>query len=510
MRIDNSIRNMKYNILAQIFNLLVQFISRTVFIKILGNEYLGINGLFSNILTILSLADMGIGTVLIYSMYKPLAEKDEDKMKALMNMYRKIYNIIAIIVLAAGLCVTPFLHIFIKNMPDIAHIKFIFILYLLNTVVSYLCIYKISIINADQKNYIVTIRQQIFNLVANIFMIIVLIATHNFILYLITQIMFSMISNIYISKLAENMYPFIKDTKGYQLTKEEKKQIKKDTFAMMLHKIGGVVVSGTDNLIMSAMIGLEAVGIYSNYLLIINAIKRFATQYFTSMSASIGNLNATTDKEYSYSIFKKVYFGNFWMYTFCSICLYCLLNPFITIWLGEQYIFSNAIVAAIVISFYIDGMRQSVLIFRDAMGIFTKDQIKPVIEAIVNLIVSIILTLKYGIIGIILGTIISMLFVCVFVEAYVLFKYGFNKKNIDFIVIYVKYVIIGIISLLVTCAGNYLIKANETVVIFAIRLMISVILSNLTILMLTFKSEEFRYFYTEIFSKIKFRFIKKH
>ena len=226
MRVDNSIKNMKYNIFSQILNLLIQFVSRTFFIKILGNEYLGINGLFSNILTILSLADMGIGTVLIYSMYKPLAENNEEKMKALMNIYKKIYNIIALTVLIIGLCITPFLQVFIKDMPNIQHIRFIFILYLLNTVVSYLCVYKISIINADQKNYIVTTRQQIFNIIANFIMIMVLVTTHNFILYLIVQMLFSIIRNIYLSSLAEKMYPFIKDTKGYKLTKEEKKKIK--------------------------------------------------------------------------------------------------------------------------------------------------------------------------------------------------------------------------------------------------------------------------------------------
>ena len=504
MRVDNSIKNMKYNIFSQILNLLIQFVSRTFFIKILGNEYLGINGLFSNILTILSLADMGIGTVLIYSMYKPLAENNEEKMKALMNIYKKIYNIIALTVLIIGLCITPFLQVFIKDMPNIQHIRFIFILYLLNTVVSYLCVYKISIINADQKNYIVTTRQQIFNIIANFIMIMVLVTTHNFILYLIVQMLFSIISNIYLSSLAEKMYPFIKDTKGYKLTKEEKMQIKKDTFAMMLHKIGGVVVGGTDNLIMSAMIGLEAVGIYSNYLLIINAIKKFTTQYFNSMSASIGNLNAMKDKEYSYDIFKKVFFGNFWIFTFCSICLFCLLNPFIEIWVGIDYTFHISIVAAIVISFYIEGMRQTVLIFREAMGIFTKDQLKPVIEAIVNLIVSVMLTLKFGIIGIILGTIISMLFVCVWIEARILFKYGFSKNVIEFFKIYAKYLVIGVVGLILTYGANLLIKGN-TITTLILRFTVSIRVSNLVILISTFKTEEFKYLYNIIFSKIKNR-----
>lgn len=500
MRIDNSIRNMKYNIFAQALNLLVQFISRTFFIKILGNEYLGVNGLFSNILTILSLADMGIGTVLIYSMYKPLASNDEEKMKALMNIYKKIYNIIATVVLIIGLCITPFLQIFIKDMPNIPYIRFIFILYLLNTVVSYLCIYKISIINADQKNYIVTTRQQIFNLIANIFMIAVLLIMHNFILYLITQIMFSIISNINLSRLAEKMYPFIKDTRGYQLTKEEKEQIKKDTLAMMFHKVGGVVVSGTDNLIMSAMIGLETVGIYSNYVLIINAVKRFTTQYFTSMSASVGNLNATTDKEYSYSIFKKVFFGNFWIYTFCSICLFCLLNVFIEKWLGIQYILSVPVVTTIVISFYIDGMRQTVLIFKETMGIFTKDQFKPIIESLMNLILSIVLTLKFGVIGIFLGTILSMLIVCVPIEARILFKYGFNKNVCEYVKIYIKYIIVGLISVGATYLFNLLIKGT-TLIDVILHFIVTIIISNMMILILTSKMEEFKYFFDKLIHK---------
>ena len=504
MRTENSMKNMKYNVIAQFLGLIIQFVNRTFFIRILGSEYLGINGLFSNILTILSLADMGIGTVLIYSMYKPLAEKNETKIKQLMNIYKKIYNLIAIFILIIGLGITPFLKFLIKDMPDIPHIYFIFILYLINTVVSYLCIYKISIINADQKNYIVTIRQQVINLVANIAMIIILVITHNFIFYLIIQIIFSILSNIYISKLAERIYPFIKNTKGYNLSKNEKDKIKKDTFAMMLHKIGGVVVSGTDNLLMSMMIGLNSVGIYSNYLLIINAIKKFTTQYFISISASVGNLNVVSDKEYSYSVFKRIFFGNFWIYTFCSICLFNLLNPFIDLWLGKHYIFPLTVVSTIVLSFYIEGMRQTVLIFREGMGIFTKDKLKPIIEAIVNLIFSIILAWKFGIIGIILGTIISMLFVCVWIEARILYKHGFNKKVSEFFIIYFKYVIMGLCALVVTCKINSLFTDNS-ILIFILRIFICIFIPNLVILLFTHRSEEFKYFFNILLSKLKKR-----
>lgn len=493
MRLENSIKNMKYNIISQVIGLIVQFISRTIFIKILNSEYLGINGLFSNILALLSLADLGIETVLIYSMYEPLANKNETKLKKLMNQYKKTYNFIALTILVLGMCIVPFLHILIKDMPNIPNIRFIFVLYLFNTVVSYLCIYKISIINVDQKNYIVSITQQIFNIVANIIKILILLTTHNFMVYLITQIIFSVISNIYLSKKAEKMYPFIKKIKGYKLEKKEKKKIKEDIYAIMFHKIGGVVVNGTDNLIMCAMVGLKEVGIYSNYLLIINTIKSFTIQYFRSMSASIGNMNVETSKEYAYEIFKKVFYGNFWIYTFCTICLYFLLNPFIELWIGREYVFSCYVVFAMVLSFYVEGMRQTILCFRETMGIFSPDKIKPIIEAILNLVISIVLTIKFGIIGIILGTILSMLFTCIWVEPYILFKYGFKMKVSLYFKIFIRYIIIGIVAFAITYFVNELI-VGISLINFIIRLVVIVIISNTIIMLMTFRTEEFKYF----------------
>ena len=510
MRLENSMKNMKYNIISQVICLVVQFISRTFFVKILGSEYLGINGLFNNILTLLSLADMGIGTVLVYSMYEPLANKDKTKLKMLMNEYKKIYIIIALIVFILGICIVPFLHIFINDMPNIPNIRCIFILYLLNIVVSYLCIYKISIINADQKSYIVSVTQQIINIIANIFMTLILLVSRDFIAYLVIQIAFSIMSNIYISKKAEKMYPFIKETNGYKLNIEEKRKIKKDTFAMLLHKIGGVVVNGTDTLIMSAMIGLKEVGIYSNYLLIINSINRFTWQYFISMSASLGNMNVETSKEYLYSIFKKVFYGNFWIYTFCSICLYFLVNPFIEMWIGREYVFDYYVVFFIVLAFYVEGMRKTNICFREAMGMFTHDQLKPIIEAILNLIISIVLTMKFGIIGIILGTIISMLLTCTWVEPYVLFKYGFKLKVSLYFKMFFKYILIGIISFFATYFANELIMGNS-IISFILRFCITIIISNTVIILATFRTEEFKYFWNiakKIIYKKAGKFIK--
>lgn len=503
MRTKNTIKNMKYSVISQVLNLIVKFINRTVFIKILGSEYLGVNGLFTNILTILSLVDLGIGNVLIYSMYKPLAEDDRNKIRLLLKEYKKIYNIIAVIVLILGLLMTPFIEQLINGETTIKNLKIIFLLYLADTVVSYLCVYKISIINADQKNYIVTFIQQVFNIISNAIMLVMLAITRKFIVYLAIKIAFSVICNIYLSKKATKMYPYIKESCAERLPSTEKKQIFKDTRAMLFHKIGGVVVSGTDSILMSAMINLNTVGIYSNYLLISNAIRSFANLFFSAMSSSIGNLNVKKSKEYTYNIFKKVFYGNFFIYTFATICMICLINPFIEMWVGEEYLFGMEIVLAFCISFYIEGMRQTVIVFRNGLGLFQQDQFKPALEAIVNLVLSIILALRYGIIGIILGTICSMLFVSVGVESFVLYKHGFEQKWINYLKMYMKYLCIGIISLLVVYFINTLI-VGTTFLYLAIRFLVTIFITALLLVFFTYRTEEF-HFMLDIFKNKKLR-----
>ena len=274
LRTKNSIKNTSVGLITQIFSTFLTFINRTVFIYVLGANYLGINGLFSNILAMLSLAELGVGSAITYHMYKPLASNDKEKLKSLMKIYEKAYRTIGFVVAGIG--------------------------------------YKSSIIIADQKNYIVNIKQQIFNLIQSIFQIIILFLTHNYFLYLIMQIIISLGFNISISKKAEKLYPFLKEKEYRKLDKQEKQLIFKHVLAMMSHKVGGVVVNSTDNLLISTFVGVYWVGIYSNYVMIINMINTFMRQIFNALTASVGNLNATDDKEKSYEIYKRLLFANFW------------------------------------------------------------------------------------------------------------------------------------------------------------------------------------------------------
>lgn len=433
-RTGNSVKNVVIGIGGQITSILVQFLCRTVFVYALDKEYLGVNGLFSNILTLLSLAELGFGTALIYSIYKPVAENDKTTICKLLNLYKYIYRIVAAVILVAGLCLTPFLRFLISGDTSVENLHLIYVLYLLNTVCGYLLVYKKSIIDAYQKAYIVTIYQKLGLIIQNILQIIILLLTHNFLLYLISQICVNIGVNVAVSLKATKMFPFLsEDTKSLP-DKGVCKLIAKNTFAMSLHKIGGVLVEATDNLIMSAFVGLSAVGIYSNYTLIAHNIRSCLIIVFNSFTASVGNLAALENREKTHEIFKTLSFAGFILTGGCSIAMYELFNPFIRVWIGEDYLFGNAMVAIIVLNFYIYCMRRVPLMFRDAMGLFWHDRYKSLAEAAVNLVVSIVLAKKIGILGVLIGTTISSLTTCVWIEPLVLYKYGFKRSVTEYFI----------------------------------------------------------------------------
>lgn len=500
-RTKSSLLNFLCAMIGQGFGLIVSFISRIFFIKILGSEYLGLNGLFTNILTVLSLTELGVGNAINYSLYKPLANHDKIKCKMLMNLYQKIYIIIGIIILFLGILITPFLSLFIKDIPNINNINLIYILFVINTAISYFFSYKRNLIIADQNRYIATIYRYGMYVLLNIVQIIYLIITKNYIGFLIIQILATLMENILVSKKANQMYPYLKEKTKIPLDNETKNEIIKNTKAMMMHKIGGVVVNSTDNIILSRFVGLVSVGLYSNYYLIINALNLILGQVFSSLTASIGNLCANSERTKQYDIFKKINFLTFWISCFSTISLFCLFNPFITIWIGSKYLFSFEIVLILVINFYITIMRQSVLTFREAAGLFYKDRYKALLEAFINIIASIILVTKFGAFGVFLGTFISSITTCLWVEPYILYKFGFHQKVSNYFKIYLKQIVLTFIITIITYIFCSFININIYLSFF-IKCLICLILPNLILYVIYKDSEEFKYFYDKIFTKI--------
>ena len=412
--------------------ILCSFVTRTVFIHMLSTEYLGVNGLFTNILNMLSLAELGIGSAIIYRLYKPILEKNEKKICELMNFYKKAYYVIALVVAGLGLILLPFLHYLIKEQPRIPDsLSVIYLLYLANSVISYLFIFKKSLIVGYQKEYLTSVITYGGTIALAAGQILVLLLTGNFLLYLAVQIAVTLATNVVNSMICDKLFPFQKNCRE-RLPKEEAKSIFKDLSALVIYKISGVVVTSTDNIIISKFIGLSSVGLFSNYTLIVNAVYALIKKGIESMTASIGNLNASGNVKEQERIYYAVNFMAFWIYGQIAVCLFVLINPFITLWLGKHYLLPLPVVVFIALNFYLQGITGIFAIFRNTFGLFTQGKYRPVFSAMVNLGASLFLVAKVGMAGVLMGTAISYISTFLWYDPYVVHKHVFQESTRKF------------------------------------------------------------------------------
>lgn len=437
MRTKRSFFSMAVGLSGQIINIILAFISRMIFIRYLSAEALGVNGLFSNVLGMLSMAELGIGSAMIYSLYKPVAYNDIEETARLMNLYRLLYRCVAAVVLAAGLALLPFLDIFIKDSSGIPHLRIIYLMYLANSVSSYLLSYKNAVLTADQRTYIRIAYEQIMHLVQILIQIMVLILTKNLIAYLAVQIICQININVLVARKVDKEYSYLKKEK--RLPEKVKCQvIGKNILAMSMHKVGEVLVNGTDNLIISAFIGLGSVGIYSNYKMVLTNIGYLLNKIYGAFTAGIGNLTAMEGSEKIYQIYRILNFGIFWLYGYVCVGIFVMINPLIELFFGKEYLFPLSLVFVITLDFYLNGMRQIVLQFKSARGLFWNDRYKALAEAAINVICSIALVKIYGIIGIFIGTVLSNITTCFWVEPYILMRYGIKNEWKERLKLYFK------------------------------------------------------------------------
>lgn len=504
MRKELSTKNIITSIVLNIFTILLGFIAQSIFIKTLGIEYSGINGLFMNLVSVLALVELGIGPAIIYSLYKPIAYNEIEKIKSLLNLYKKSYNIISIIILILGIMILPFLKT-IVNFQTKESIYIIFILFIFDAMISYLFTYKRSLIQANQKNYIINIIHSIYVVILNLLQIVILINTNNYILYLMLKIICKFIENIILSTIADKLYPFIKQKNIHKLEQEEFNSIKTRVKGIIFHKLGSVIVLGTDSLIISLTrnLGIAYVGIYSNYNLIISSVSNLLGQVFVSLTASIGNLLVKESIEYSYDLFKKIMFFNFWIYGLAGTLIFNLIKPFIILWIGNEYLLSNSIVVVLIINFFLLGMRASIGAYKDASGIYWEDRFVPIIELIVNVIISIVLVNKIGLIGIFIAKFLSSIIVNFISLPYFVYK-GIFKRNIyEYNMILVKYTIVFIISIIFS---NYLCKLyilNNLYITILLNFIITCLIVNLIYWIIYRKSEEYNYFKSLVLKILK-------
>lgn len=488
-RTRNVIKNTVSGIGVKFLTLIMNFILRMVFIRYLGIQYAGVSGLFVDILNILSFTELGIGTAITYSLYKPIAENDELQIAKLMNFYRNAYRWVAASIVAFGLCVIPFLGILVKDVPDIKeNITVIYVMYLLNTAVSYLLIYRSAILIAKQKRYLVSKIEGLMSVIRLLVEIVIIAVFKSFMLYLIVEIIRTIAQNMWISHKAAKEYKNIPEA---HLEKNEKKAIYADVAGLAIYQVAGAIISGTDSTVISALLGTSLVGIVGNYKMIIGSVNMVIQQFYSGANASVGNLAIEADCERQKSVFDEINFMIFWLTTFCVSSFVVLFKPFITIWVGAGYVLPNVTVLLLVIDFYIYNMIRAVSLFRTANGLFKQGKLRMVIMVIINIVLSIILAKPYGVSGVVFATIISRLLTQVWYDPMLVYKEAFKEKLSAYFKRYICYLATAVVAVGLTyLAGSRLVFEN-TYIELALRAVICIIIPNMIIAVVWCKSKEF-------------------
>lgn len=488
-RTKNTLRNIIFGFGYRLLNIILPFISRTAILYILGEQYLGLSSLFTSILSFLSLADLGVGGAMVYSMYKPIAENDTKTIRALLNLYLKFYRIIGTVILVLGLCLIPFLKVLVhEELPGDVNIYVLYILYLINTCLSYwLFAYKSALLQAYQRNDVESKIAMVITPLSYIFMLGALFLTHNYYAYVIWLPIFTIVTNlvrmIYVNKYFPELRP-----QGH-ISQELRASIVKKVTALLGTKLNTVVLNAADNIVMAAYFGLTTIGIYGNYYYIMSSIIGFLGICYSAMTAGLGNSIALESVDKNYNDFMKFSFINSWLVGWCTICLVCLYQPFMYLWAGKDLMFPFYIVLEFGLYFYVYQIRKIPVTYKDAAGIWWEDRFRPYVSMIVNLVLNIVLAQIIGVSGIILSTVISLL-ISIPWENYTVFKYIFHRSSREYykkMAYYALTVLLAGIVTFVLCSpwGNGFPA-------LLIRACICLIVPNLLIILGTFKGKEFQ------------------
>ena len=439
-RTENSAQNIIFGFINRIVSLILVFISRKLFIYFIGIEYLGINSLFSNVLSILSMADLGFGIAMSYSFYKPLAEDDKRQISALIGFYKKVYNIIAIGVLVLGMALLPFLDYIVNLQEDIPMLKIYYIVFLLQTVVSYLFVYKTTIIVADQKNYIINKISTFVEFAKTIIQILIILIFRNYLLYILIQLLSVFINNYLASRKADHLYPYINDYN--ELSKKEKNAVFSNMKSIFIYKISGTLMNSIDSICISSICGTIILGYYVNYLTITNQIEAIIAIVFSSFTASIGNLITGNDKGKNLEVFNSLQLLSGYFSALSLLGFVFLSQEFVGYWIGKEYLLDNFTIVIIALNLYLGMSFRPLWSYREATGLYVKTKYIMLVAAALNIIFSIGLGLIMGVAGVVLASILCRVLTYFWYEPVVLYKDYFGVSPLAFFKHYIFNILI--------------------------------------------------------------------
>lgn len=491
-KIANTRRNVRFGVSLKIYQIILPFVFRTIMVRTLGVEYLGLNSLFTSVLQVLNLAELGVGSAMVFSMYKPIADDDADTICALMQLYKLYYNIIGAVVLVIGLITTPVIPRLINDdVPDSMNIYVLYLMNLIATVLSYwLFAYKNSILMAHQRIDISNKVTIFTDTIKYGFQLLALYVFANYYYYVIAILITQVVNNIITAIIADKMYPEYKPRGN--LSTGVKNEINRRIRDLFTSKFGGVVVNSADTIVISSFLGLTSLAVYQNYFYIINSVMAFVAIINSSVLAGIGNSIILNNNEENYRIFEKFVFIEMWILGVCVCCFLALIQPFMIMWMGEKLKLNMAIVILFCIYFIVYEYIMLMSVYKDAAGIWHEDRFRPLIAGIANLVLNILLVNLIELKGIILSTILSSAFISAPWITKNVFQCIFPKKNV---LAFAKNLCLYLVAIL---TGSTLIGIVCNVVpesgiwYFVFRGILAVLISNIVLLLFFFKTSLFK------------------
>ena len=444
-RTEKSIRNFKFAFLAQMVTIALSFVTRTCLVRILGIEAVSLNGLFTQVITAISLAEMGVGTAIVYNLYKPLAEEDHEKVSQLMNLFRTAYLFIGAATMIIGIILIPWLPRLITDISfDMSYIRIVYLMFIFQSAVSYLFSYKIALLNADQNGYIYTRIYTTFKLVGTVLILIILVISKTYLVFLGANILLTIVTDLYASNVAQKKYPYI--NRRAKLPKEERSQIFSNIRNLFIMQFAGRVVDSTDNILISSLISTILVGLYSNYMVVIGVFKVLSDKLMVAAAPSMGNLFVTDDTD---SKERNLYRLTFIFYIFASIAAvgtYSCIQPFIILWLGKEYLMDISVVLVLCLLYFVAIIYEPLKNAMFLTGYFEIGRNISFVSAMTNLVVSVILGRQIGIIGIFIGTMCTY-GIEIVAKAYYLFKLYLKRSPKQYVFLWVRMILVFLAEL---------------------------------------------------------------
>lgn len=487
-------RNSVYGLVGKAASLLASFASRTAFIYVLGKYYLGINGLYTEILSFLSFAELGFGSAMTFALYGPVERGEDERVRELMQFYKAAYRAIALVVLALGLAVVPFLQYIVNGAEglSLSELRLYFLIFLANTVTTYFVSYKYGYSNALQETYVSTNIETLTSLACVAAQLVALLATGSFLAYLLSNTVALVLSRLLASLYLDRRYPILGEKPARALPGEDRRAVLTEVKGLAVHQFSSVAVHATDSIIISAVptLGVAVVGAVSNYSLVINAVSGVVLILFNSVVAGLGNLAVTATKERFEQVFDEANFANFWIYGVCAACFVVLLTPFVRLWAGEGYAIDAASLALIVLNFYLQGQCTIYNNARIAKGNFNMDKWWSLLQAVVNLAVSVFAAMWIGLAGVYVGTVVSRL-VFVVSRPCSTYRFLFGRSPSEYfrkLLVYLGAVAVATAVCWGTCAP---LLANPGWPAFAVSALVCLAVPNFVFFLLFRRSREF-------------------